>query len=353
MSRKTSDIPQLVYARPTYEKHVYRVLMTSIKTVLGFDTSDKAKMRLHILNVFYKTGWKGVSTAFPQLKRATLYRWKQEFERSKKKLNALVPKSTRPKHTRVMRTHPQILSLITQLRRQYPRMGKAKIKIFTDELCTQTNIPIVAESTIGKIINRHQLFYAGKGKEKQRHKRLTDAQRIKRCPQAKQHQAGYVQLDGVKFYYQHEYYYFLTAVDIVTKQAWLKLVTSFTSKQAYLFLEGILTTAYAPIHTVQTDNGSEFKSLFDKAVSTMSLTRILSYPRHPKTNGFVERFNWTIQDEFLHQYEDLLLHPPTFQHKLHEWLVYYNTVRPHQNLHYKTPLQFAQQLGGLVSNVCN
>jgi hypothetical protein len=325
--------------------------MTSLKTILGFDTSDRAKTRLHILEVFYKTGWKGVSTAFPNLSRPTLYRWKKEFEDNRKRLNSLVPKTTRPHHTRVMKTDERVIALIKELRQKYPRMGKEKIKRFVDSLCKELGIPTSGTTTIGKIIRRKNMFYASKNKRSK--KRLTDAQKIRLCPQAKDNKPGYIQIDGVKFFYSGEYYYFLTGVDIVSKQAWLKLVKRFNSREAMLFLEEILKTAYYTIHSVQTDNGSEFKSVFDQAVRNIAITRLLSYPRHPKTNGFVERFNWTIQDEFLHQYEDLLLHPKVFKDKLTEWLVYYNTIRPHQNLNYKTPLEFALQNGGAVSNVCD
>lgn len=353
MGKRGEGIPRnAVYTSPKHEKHVYRVLMNSLKTILGFDTSDKAKMRLHVLEVFYKTGWGGVHTAFPHLSRATLYRWKKQFEDNKKKLNSLVPQSTRPHHVRTMRTDPRLVELIRTLRLQYPRMGKAKIKRFIDAFCETEKIPNLAESTIGKVIRRHHMFYAGKSKNRT-HVRRTDAQKIRLCPKVQDHKAGYVQIDGVKFYYLGEYYYFLTGVDIITKQAWLKRVSRCNSREARQFLEEILRTAYYPIHTVQTDNGSEFKHVFDDVITEMALSRVLSYPRHPKTNGFVERFNWTIQDEFLHQHEDLLLTPHEFRDKLTEWLVYYNTVRPHQNLDYKTPLQFAQQNGGVVSNVCN
>jgi transposase InsO family protein len=327
--------------------------MNSLKTLLGFDTSDKAKTRLHVLEVFYKTGWKGVSTAFPNLSRPTLYRWKKEFEKNKKKLNSLVPKSTRPDHVRVMQTDERIVALIKQLREQYPRMGKAKIKRFTDAFCEEEKITALAESTIGKVIKRHNMFYAGKKKDTSKRRRMSDAERIRFCPKAIDNKPGYLQVDGVKFFYIDQYYYFLTGVDIVSKQAWLKLVKSFSSRNAKTFLEEILKTSYYAIHSVQTDNGSEFKSVFDQVVQDIAITRLLSYPRHPKTNGFVERFNWTIQDEFLHQYEDLLLHPKAFQDKLQEWLVYYNTIRPHQHLNYKTPLEFAKENGGIVSYVCD
>ena len=157
---------------------------------------------------------------------------------------------------------------------------------------------------------------------------------------------GYIQLDGVKFHYLSKYYYFLTAVDIVSKQAWVELVPSTNSKHAANFLKTILQTAWYKIHTIQTDNGSEFKLYFEEAAAQAGLTHLFSYPRHPKTNGYVERFNWTIQDEFIFDSEDFLLYPDEFKIKLNIWLVWYNQVRPHQSLGYLTPYQCFQK-GGL------
>lgn len=80
--------------------------------------------------VFYEGGWKGVKLAFPNLKRATLYRWKKEYEDSGRRLNSLLPQSTIPKRKRVMIIPLPILALIRQLRERYPRMGFDKITYY-------------------------------------------------------------------------------------------------------------------------------------------------------------------------------------------------------------------------------
>jgi len=219
-----------------------------------------------------------------------------------------------------------------------------KIKPFVDAFCQLQGISYLEQSTIGKVIKRHNLFFAGKARG--RRLRRSQKLRIKFCPRMADTKPGYIQLDGVKFYYIDKYFYFLTAVDIVSKQAWLKLVPRINSSHAANFLEEISSSSYYPIHTLQTDNGSEFHSLFDQAVKAAELTHLFSYPRHPKTNGFVERFNWTIQDEFLFNSEDYLLYPEEFQLKLTEWITWYNIQRPHQSLNYLSPYQCYMK-GGL------
>ena len=317
--------------------------MTSLETVLGFDTNDRAKFRFHVLKIFYENGFKAVKLAFPEMSRPTLYRWKREYEASGKRLNSLVPKSTKPHTLRKSQIPVAIQALIKSLRIQFPRMGKAKIKRFVDQFCLNQEIETISEASIGRLILSKRWFYAGKTKGRRVRMEKVKRTRIKLCPNLKDQSPGYVQLDGVKFYYLGKYHYFLTAVDIVSKQAWVKVVTSFKSKYAAAFLTEIQTTAWYQIHTIQTDNGSEFKDYFEAAVKEAHLNHLFSYPRHPKTNGYVERFNWTIQDEFIFDTEDYLLYPEEFKQKLTTWLLWYNHERPHQSLKYLSPYQYLKE----------
>lgn len=309
---------------------------------MGFDTSDEAKFRFHVLEVFYVSGWEAVKLAFPNLTRATLYRWKKAYENSGKRLNSLVPKSTKPQKVRFMQTPPSIYSLIVSLRRKYPRMGKAKIKKFVDEFCKEVGLETLAESTIGKVIKRNNLFFAGRQRGR-RSKPNSSKIRVKGTPKASETKPGYIQLDGVKFYYLGRYYYFLTAVDISSKQAWVKFVPSLKSIHAATFLKEVIQSSWHQIHTIQTDNGSEFELYFEQAVKEANLTHLWNYPKSPKSTAYVERFNWTIQDEFIFETEDYLLYPEEFKEKLTEWLIWYNTKRPHQSLKYLSPYQYLEE----------
>ena len=334
-----SDFNKIIYAVPKFSRRDYISLMTTLNTLLGFDTSDKAKFRFHVLQVFYQEGFKATKIAFPELKRTTLYRWKKDYEQSGKRLNSLVPGSTKPHHLRIAITPLGVVALIRKLRHDYPRMGKAKIKRFVDEFCVAEGLEVVSESSIGRVIKRNRLFYAGKAKGRRMRIERNKKLRIRLCPNMKDQPPGYIQLDGVKFHYLDKYYFFLTAVDIVSKQAWVELVPSTNSKHAANFLKHILETAWYTVHTIQTDNGSEFKLFFEEAARLSNLTHLFSYPRHPKTNGYVERFNWTIQDEFIFDTEDYLLYPDEFKLKLNTWLLWYNEIRPHQSLEYLSPYQ--------------
>jgi len=133
-------------------------------------------------------------------------------------------------------------------------------------------------------------------------------------------------------------------VEVVSREAWAMLVPSFSSKWAREFLTVILNLVRYQIHTIQTDNGSEFLSLFDQAVRELGLSHLFSYPHCPKIQGFVERFNRTLKEEFLiYNLETLLT--GEFEQALSRWLIYYNQVRPHFGLNLLTPYQFLSQKG--------
>lgn len=60
------------------------------------------------------------------------------------------------------------------------------------------------------------------------------------------------------------------------------------------------------IKRVQTDNGSEFLKHFEQYYEEKGLVHFFNYPKHPQANGYLERFNRTIQEQFVKQYIDSL-----------------------------------------------
>ena len=95
-----------------------------------------------------------------------------------------------------------------------------------------------------------------------------------------------------------------------------------------------------PLQYVLTDNGSEFMKHFDEELRRLCQTHWHTYPRTPKMNAHVERFNRTLQEEFLDYHEDLLLEPDDFNKAMIPWLLWYNGERPHWGLNLQSPIQF-------------
>ncbi len=326
--------------------------MKTINTALTFDSSEIAKFRLHCIELFVSQGWSAFHQAFPQVGRRTIYRWRKLYLASEKRLTSLLPHPTRPNKVRQMQIPAELLGFIKILRIKYPRLSKYKLKPFLDIFCRENKIACYSVSWIGKVINRYQFFFnIRKPVKRKRHQ--SEKQRINNCPKLKDVKLGYLQFDGVEVVFSGIHYRFLTAVELKTRQGWIKRVPAFSSKQSNYFLKEIINSVSYQIHTIQTDNGSEFAGLFNQPIKD-GIQHLWSWPKRPKTQGFVERFNWTFQDEFLNYEIDQLYGGKTelFDQKLKEWLTYYNTKRPHQGLNYQTPMQKLLQLQNIREAVC-
>jgi hypothetical protein len=79
---------------------------------------------------------------------------------------------------------------------------------------------------------------------------------------------------------------------------------------------------------------------FDEELRRLHKNHWHPYPRTPKMNAHVERFNRTIQEEFIDYHEELLLIPDQFNRQLIPWLIWYNAERPHWALQLNSSLQF-------------
>lgn len=73
----------------------------------------------------------------------------------------------------------------------------------------------------------------------------------------------------------------------------------------------------------------------------MNIKQIYSRVRTPRDNPALERFNYTIQDEWLSVSEAGLDGVEEANLDLTEWLIKYNFERPHYSLDYQTPIQYA------------
>lgn len=135
--------------------------------------------------------------------------------------------------------------------------------------------------------------------------------------------------------------YILTAIDVVTKFSFSYAYKSHTSLSAADFAEKLVKVTPYPIKAIQTDNGSEFLKEFDKAIANVGIVHFFTYPRCPKQNGTIERFNRSLQEEFV-DFNAVLLEESEiklFNDKLIDYLLWYNTKRPHHSLKNIPPMQ--------------
>ncbi len=320
----------------------YGLLMKNINNSLAFESSDVAKFRLRCIELLDTHGRKAVLTVFPDISLRSVYRWRRKYLSSQKRLSSLLPASTRPKRLRQMVVPAGILGFIKATRQQHPRMSKYKLKYFLDEFCDDEGLPHYSVSWIGKLIKRYQFFFETRKPIRAKRKTVSKT-RVGYCPRLDDVYLGYLQVDGVKIHFNGKTYCFLTAIEIKSREAFVKKVKTFSSRVAREFLEEIVKATQYPIHTIQTDNGSEFAGEFERVIQELGLNHLWSYPKRPKTQGFIERFNGILQQEFLdYELDSLFTSNKVFEIKLQDWLNYYHYQRPHQGLNYQTPNQALQ-----------
>ena len=301
------------------------------------ELSDPAKFRKHVLNHYRRYGWRSACDAFG-VRKSTLYDWRKQYLLSGKRPSSLIPKSTRPHHTRTMTLKPELVGFIKTMRQEFDNLGRAKIKYFLDEFAAKQNLDSYGTTKIGLIIKRRNYNF-GKRKLKRRARPLTS--RVKRSP--KETLPGYIEMDTLHLWVLGRKHYFVTVLDVVTRFAWVKLAKGPSSRQTTFALKQFTEEYRYPIRVVQTDNGSEFLGEFDRYLEKLAIKHEFIYPRSPKINGFIERFNRTFKEEFLYKHE-LDISEAKFNEKLTQYLIWYNTKRPHQSLNMRPPIVYMQEI---------
>jgi transposase InsO family protein len=110
---------------------------------------------------------------------------------------------------------------------------------------------------------------------------------------------------------------------------------------------------------ILTDNGKVFTGrfnrppvevLFDRICRENGIEHLLTQPRSPTTTGKIERFHRALRTEF--RTDRVFKNLTHAQAELDEWVIDYNTNRPHQALDMATPAQrFLQQQAAPVTEL--
>lgn len=97
----------------------------------------------------------------------------------------------------------------------------------------------------------------------------------------------------------------------------------------------------------QSDNGSENLGVFDQQLEQDKIPHLFIYPRCPQIDTFIERYNRTVQEEFVDYHLDIIHDDRLFNEKLVEWNLYYDCKRRHHSLGLTSPLQYFVDNGGM------
>lgn len=150
------------------------------------------------------------------------------------------------------------------------------------------------------------------------------------------------QLDTIVICWNNLKRYILTAVDHATKLGYARMYKNKSSRSAADFLYRLRYPVNQPIENLQTDNGSEFAWEFERATAKLGIQRYFSRVKTPKDNPEIERFNETLEYEWLYNF-NLSLDPEELNPRLTEWLIEYNFNRPHQSLAYLAPVEYIEK----------
>ena len=135
--------------------------------------------------------------------------------------------------------------------------------------------------------------------------------------------------------------YIITMIDEHSDYALALAVPSLNSDITSHFFSKATKLFPVAIKQVVTDNGKEFLGNFDKTLQEASIKHIWTYPYTPKMNATCERFNRTLREQFI-EFNELLLFEDLnlFNQRMAEYLVLYNSKRPHKSLELMTPVDY-------------
>lgn len=320
-----------------------RGFITLWQTVVRFRDmiQEAAQQRAKILTFWQKHGDEAAKEAFGT-SRATLFRWQKRLDAVSGQLEALNPASTAP-HRKRQRFTPQPVEAFIINERRYEKVGKEKLA----RLLRDDKVADLSASTVGRILG--DLKKQGKlpnpvrislsAKTGRMIERKLPQRRVKLRSQG--HVGGLVKADTIVRFTNGIKRYVVTALDRESKFGFAYGYTSHSSKAAADFMRTFRHVAPLDVTHVQTDNGSEFQHHFELLLENEDIVHFHAYPRCPKMQSEVERFNRTLSEAFIATHRELLAYNlPEFNRQLMEWLLWYNTRRPHWSLGLKSPLRY-------------
>jgi transposase InsO family protein len=215
----------------------------------------------------------------------------------------------------------------------------------------QATIPHLTRSSLHRGLQRHGMS------------RLPETEGEKPAKKRfKPYPIGYFHIDIAEVRTEQGKLYLFVAIDRTRKFACVELHEKATRRIAGDFLRALIAAVPYRVHTVLTDNGTHFTTpgntasaaplikeaiargelfrahAFELACAQNDIDHRLTKPRHPWTNGQVERMNRPIKDATVRRYHDES-HDQLRQH-LSDFVTAYNFARRLKTLKGLTPYEF-------------
>lgn len=304
--------------------------------------SPPAQMRLEWI-IFYSTSGKrnaSVTASYFGVSRKTLHKYLSRFNETD--LRSLEERSRAPLHKRQRTITIQEEDRIVDLRKKSKcKRGKKKLQRNYWNKYQQR----VSTSKVQQTIDKFHLYPDKVERQVQirrRERRKEAPPKIRIHQFEKKEELGYLwHTDTVVIYWSGKRRVIFTALEDQTKIAYARVYQSGSSRSGKDFLERLIYLSNHQIINTHHDNGVEFEGEFEKACRLLGIAQIYSRVRQPKDNPALERFNRTVQEEWLEVSETGLDDVQQANIDLTEWLVDYNFDRPHQSLDYQSPIEYA------------
>jgi putative transposase len=244
-----------------------------------------------------RSGWRVYRTlAALGVPRSVYYAWK-----SRESLEDRVGKPCR-----VYEVLPEERAAICEFALKYTKIGYRKLTW----MMVDAGVACVGESTVYRVLSEYN--FRPNGPNQQWH------------------------TDVMYVWVAARFYFLLSFVDAFSRYiVHHKLLISLDGQSVAVELQAALEAAQGAKPRVVHDHGSEFVNRDVAAViKTHNLIDIKTKPRHPESNGIVERFNGTVRDETDDDYGSNYLQAEAIIAKL---MHHYNEERLHATLGYMTP----------------
>ena len=318
----------------------WNILRRIAKKTLSKDGQLKLEWIICYQTLFSKNA-KSTSLHFG-VSRKTFHKWLGRFEETN--LKSLEEQSRAPKTKRDWMVSYKEEERIISLRKKNMEFGKKKLKrIYLREYGEK-----ISTWKIERVIRKHKLYpdlvkhdktVEKKAKSKPKIRIHTIKEQIKQI-----NEFGCLwHIDTIIIWWYGQRRIIFTALEEITKIGFARVYTSNKSNYAEDFLKRLMYLVEGKVDLMHSDNGSEFKGEFEKACEQLKILQIYSRPYTPKDNPALERFNSTVQYEWLEYSKVGLDNILEANLNLTTWLVKYNSYRPHEALDLDTPLEYAHK----------
>jgi transposase-like protein len=201
----------------------------------------------------------------------------------------------------------------------------------------QPTIPHLTRSALHRCLQRHGISRLPEIKgEKEVKKKF------------KSYPIGYIHIDIAEVHTQEGKLYLMVAIDRVSKFAYAEVYPQTSKVIAAQFLQNLIQHFPYQIHTILTDNGSQFTNrkkdlyafthIFDRVCAENEIEHRLTKVNHPWTNGQVERMNRTLKEATVKRY-NYQNHQQMKDH-LYNFLNAYNFAKRLKALKGLTPYEY-------------